>query len=658
MKRIAFIVASLLICTISFAQTQASQEEIALAQRIYQAQEQGDEAAFQAAQKDYADYLLSKKDWGKYYNLWVNQVVFHVNNKHFYQAFTEIQKMTDDIKERKQTKYLYVAYQALGLYYVNRGNYEQGEAYFKKALEQVDTVSNQLAAANLYISLAQAQSYTNPAQAMKQLDRLPSLEGNPTTESGVLAYRCIIAFEMNDLKAFKKYYAKYDSIRQNFPEPFNEINYENVMVYHHMVEGHTDQALAWCDSLDSDIEAAELRTKVYEHARLWEKAYYEIERKDSLNRRVENEVLADNIASLSQTIDSLEEKERKAKNIRQQLIFVGVLAVFIISLLIGILLYRRRNHRLLKHQYAMVKEAQEQTANVLSIRKAFVKSMWGRLKSPVQLLINYARVFNNPDFRLKLEERPKAYHDIVESAKQISSLIEPVIESMTHENTAISEQQKNVCQDALRSPLSSLIGMAEILAEDKDHHIPEDEYLKMREVVSNNAYMVSVSTQELLYFSITADGQKVEKKDYIGLNEGARTVLHSYDFRNRKLGFKFTSDVGDDVHIHTYSEHLNLLLTCLLRNSDRFAAYGKVEVCCQAADDGTYSISVSNEGDKIPEGCDEEQIFMPFIRVSPSSHGLGIRLALARQLALSMDYELHIDMTYENGVRMILSGMK
>ena len=56
--------------------------------------------------------------------------------------------------------------------------------------------------------------------------------------------------------------------------------------------------------------------------------------------------------------------------------------------------------------------------------------------------------------------------------------------------------------------------------------------------------MVSVSTQELLYFSITADGQKVEKKDYVGLNEGARTVLHSYDFRNRKLGFKFTSDVA------------------------------------------------------------------------------------------------------------------
>lgn len=655
MKRITFIVASLLICTILFAQTQASQEEIAFAQRIYKAQEQGDETAFQAAQKDYADYLLSKKNWGKYYNLWVNQVVFHVNNKHFYQAFTEIQKMTDDIEERKQTKYLYVAYQALGLYYVNRGNYEQGETYFKKALELVDTVSNQLAAANLHISLAQAQSYTNPAEAMKQLDRLPSLEGNPTTESGVLAYRCIIAFEMNDLKAFKKYYAMYDSIRQNFPEPFNEINYENVMVYHHMVEGHTDQALAWCDSLDSDIEAAELRAKVYEHARLWEKAFYEIERKDSLNRRVENEVLADNLASLSQTIDSLEEKERKAKIIRQQLIFVGVLATFIISLLIGILLYRRRNHRLLKQQYAMVKEAQEQTANVLSIRKAFVKSMWERLKSPVQLLMNYANVFNNPDFRLKLEERPKAYHDIVDSAKQIGSLIEPVIESMAHDNTAISEQQKNVCQDALRSPLSSLIGMAEIIAEDKDHHIPEDEYLKMREVVSNNAYMVAISTQELLYFSITADGQKVEKKDYVGLNETVQSILNSYDWRNRELEYMFTSDVDDDVHIHTYSERLQRLLICLLRNSDQFAAYGKVEVSCHAADDGTYSISVSNEGDKIPDGCGEEQIFMPFIRVTPSSHGLSIRLALARQLALSMDYKLHIDMTYEKGVRIVLS---
>ena len=55
MKRITFIVASLLICTILFAQTQASQEEIAFAQRIYKAQEQGDETAFQAAQKDYAE---------------------------------------------------------------------------------------------------------------------------------------------------------------------------------------------------------------------------------------------------------------------------------------------------------------------------------------------------------------------------------------------------------------------------------------------------------------------------------------------------------------------------------------------------------------------------------------------------------------------------
>lgn len=64
MIRITFIVASLLICTISFAQTQASQEEIALAQRIYQAQEQGDEAAFQAAQKRITQIICSARKTG------------------------------------------------------------------------------------------------------------------------------------------------------------------------------------------------------------------------------------------------------------------------------------------------------------------------------------------------------------------------------------------------------------------------------------------------------------------------------------------------------------------------------------------------------------------------------------------------------------------
>ena len=659
-KRIACLLASLmLLCMAMLAQPQATAEEKALAQRVYQAQERNDETAFHAAQKEFMDYELKQKNWSRYYNLWVNEVVFYVNSKQFYKAFTEIKEMTDDIEERKLQKYLYVSYQALGLYYVNRNNYEQGESYFKKALELVDTTENQLAAANLHIALAQAQSYTNPQEAMRQLDRLPPLKGNPTTESGVLAYRCIIAYEMGDIKAFRRYYNQYDSIRRNFPEPFNEVNYENVMVYYHLSEGRTDQALAWCDSLDSEIETAELRWKVYQHTQQWEKALQELERKDSLERLLENDIMREDLSQLTHTIDDMEAYEHKARIRKAQVTFVIVLALIITALLITILIYRNKSHRRLKEQLAQTRAAQEQTAKAMAIRTAFVNSIRERLQSPIQLLFGYARIFNDPDFRMDVSKRPKAFQDIVDSAKAISSFIEPVIESMTHnDNTAISQQQKTVCQDALRSPLSSLIGIAEILAEDKSNIIPEDDYLKMREEVSNDAYMVSTSTQELIMYSLMADGHKAELKDSIGLNEAARQTIHGYDLRNRNLEISFKTDIDDAVHIRTDSELIHILLVCLLRNADKFATIGKVELSCHTEADGTYSIAVSNEGDSIPEGCDEERFLTPFVRVRPSSHGLGLRLSLARQIARSMNYELHLDMSYTKGVRIVLSGLK
>ena len=659
-KRIACLLASLmLLCMAMLAQPQATAEEKALAQRVYQAQERGDETAFHAAQKEFMDYELKQKNWSRYYNLWVNEVVFYVNSKQFYKAFTEIKEMTDDIEERKLQKYLYVSYQALGLYYVNRNNYEQGESYFKKAIELVDTTENQLAAANLHIALAQAQSYTNPHEAMRQLDRLPPLKGNPTTESGVLAYRCIIAYEMGDIKAFRRYYNQYDSIRRNFPEPFNEVNYENVMVYYHLSEGRTDQALAWCDSLDSEIETAELRWKVYQHTQQWEKALLELERKDSLERLLENDIMREDLSQLTHTIDDMGEYEHKARIRKAQVTFVIVLALIITALLVTILIYRNKSHRRLKEQLAQTRAAQEQTAKAMAIRTAFVNSIRERLKSPIQVLFGYARIFNDPDFRMEVSKRPKAFQDIVDSAKAISSFIEPVIESMTHnDNTAISQQQKTVCQDALRSPLSSLIGIAEILAEDKSNIIPEDDYLKMREEVSNDAYMVSTSTQELIMYSMMADVHKTELKDCIGLNEAARETIHGYDLRNRNLEISFKTDIDDAVHIRTDSELIHVLLVCLLRNADKFATIGKVELSCHTEADGTYSIAVSNEGDSIPEGCDEERFLTPFVRVRPSSHGLGLRLSLARQIARSMNYELHLDMSYTKGVRIVLSGLK
>ena len=77
---------------------------------------------------------------------------------------------------------------------------------------------------------------------------------------------------------------------------------------------------------------------------------------------------------------------------------------------------------------------------------------------------------------------------------------------------------------------------------------------------------------------------------------------------------------------------------------------------CHANADGTYVISVANEGPVIP-AVDAERIFDPFVRLSPDEHSLGIGLPLARRLAISMGYNITLDLEYTNGARFVVTGI-
>ena len=128
-----------------------------------------------------------------------------------------------------------------------------------------------------------------------------------------------------------------------------------------------------------------------------------------------------------------------------------------------------------------------------------------------------------------------------------------------------------------------------------------------------------------------------------------------YAEMNRTLAKEFKTDVDDDVKIYT-SSLLQELLNCLLDNVDKYATGGAVLLSCHADANGTYAISVSNEGPAIP-AADAERIFDPFVRLSSDEHSLGIGLSLARRLAISMGYTLTLDTEYTKGARFVVSGI-
>jgi signal transduction histidine kinase len=514
---------------------------------------------------------------------------------------------------------------------------------------------------NSYLSLAQSLSFTRPAEAMACLDSLPrQMLQNPMYESGVLGYRCIIANTLGDRKAFNRYFTKYDSIRQNQPDQFNATNLHQVMVCRCLMQNDYQQALAWCDSIDVPLTATELRIDVYEQMGDWKQAFRASEIRDSLRLLDEREALEIHTKDMEHDIDLLQAEQEKAKIRHIQLVIVGLMALAIIGLLIGMLVYRHRKNRRLKEQFLQLQKARSETEAGQAIRRAFVNTIYNKLKSPINVLRGYARIFSDPNFMLKPEERPKRYSDIISSAKSIESLTDPVLDSYVRGTASITEEEKRICMDALRSPLLTLINTSEVIIEGHGE-IPHDEYMELRNCVCRDAYHVATSTHQLILFSLYGDDAPIPKPDRSKLNEVAETILNSWDLhpsaidQGRHLPTEFSTEVADDVEVNT-NPLLQDLLNCLLDNADKYAAGGAVRMSCHACPDGTYAIAVSNEGPSVAAE-DAERIFEPFVRLYPDEHSLGIGLPLARRLANSMGYEVTLDLNYTKGTRLVVSGI-
>jgi signal transduction histidine kinase len=637
------------------------QEEQVLVQRVYEAQMSGSDTDFYEAHQTFMDYLEERQDWEKYYRTWMNRVIYDVNHRYFHRAFAEINYITDDIEKRHQERYLYIANMSLGFFYNGRNQPKMGEKYFRRALQGIDVEKDPVSVFNSYLSIAQSLSFIRPAEAMACLDSLPQqMLENPMYESGVLGYRCIIANKMGDYDAFKRYFTKYDSIRHNLPNQFNAANLQQVMVCHSLIQKDYQGALAWCDSIDVPLTATELRIDVYGQMGDWKRAFQASELKDSLQLIAEREALELHMRDMARDIDLLQAEQEKAEMRHVQLLVVGLMALAIIALLIGMLVYRHNKNRRLKEQFLQLQEARRRTEAGQAIRRAFVSTIQEKLKSPINVLRGYARIFNNPDFILNPDERPKRYNDILTAARTIESLMDPVLDSYARGTVGISDEEKQVCMDALRTPLLSLINISEVIIDGRGQ-IPRDEYMQLRASVCRDAYRVATSTHQLILFSIYGDDIPTPKQDRIGLNEVVRSILNSYDLhpsaieKQRTLTTAFKTEVADDVMVNT-NPLLQELLNCLLDNADKYATGGTVLMSCHANVDGTYAISVSNEGPTIP-AADAERIFDPFVRLSPDEHSLGIGLPLARRLAISMGYTIALDLTYTEGARFVVSGI-
>ena len=111
--------------------------------------------------------------------------------------------------------------------------------------------------------------------------------------------------------------------------------------------------------------------------------------------------------------------------------------------------------------------------------------------------------------------------------------------------------------------------------------------------------------------------------------------------------------------MRTDADRLRQILLNLLTNAAKFTPMGgRVRIACTAYD-GTVSVEVSDTGIGIsPESL--QRIFEPFVQVDRSltsvdRDGVGLGLAISRDLARAMNGELAVESVLGEGSRFMLT---
>ncbi|MGI9254821.1 MAG: sensor histidine kinase [Thermomicrobiales bacterium] len=183
---------------------------------------------------------------------------------------------------------------------------------------------------------------------------------------------------------------------------------------------------------------------------------------------------------------------------------------------------------------------------------------------------------------------------------------------------------------ALLTPLAAIMGFAEVLA---SRDVEDEEVGEFGTIILDQSKRLAATIRAVVHLDQLAMGQPTACEP-VDANALVAHIVDSYTQTVTThpvlLDLRGAGKVAIDVR------HLNLVLTELLANADRFSPAGsEIQVITRGTND-SWSLFVSDHGSGIPVKM-RQQIFDRFMKVpfAPSSprQGAGLGLALVMEIA-------------------------
>jgi PAS domain S-box-containing protein len=188
----------------------------------------------------------------------------------------------------------------------------------------------------------------------------------------------------------------------------------------------------------------------------------------------------------------------------------------------------------------------------------------------------------------------------------------------------------------LRTPLNPILGFGQLL---DMGDLTERQHISVREILSGGEHLLEL-INEILDVETIESGRAALSTEPVHLGQAIGETLQlvrplADQRRIRLIG----SSVDTDVFIRADRKRLEQVLLNLLSNAVKYNREGgEVQISCERPAEGSIRLSVTDDGNGIPEERMNE-LFTPFARLGAEELGIegaGLGLALSKGLVESM----------------------
>lgn len=199
----------------------------------------------------------------------------------------------------------------------------------------------------------------------------------------------------------------------------------------------------------------------------------------------------------------------------------------------------------------------------------------------------------------------------------------------------------------LLTPLTSIIGFAEILVDDYKE-LDLEKIGDLSQEIRNSAERLSDIVKRIMYYKKLEESLSNTEEIIHLRKHSIRTHYIISDAANRAAEkYNRKDDISEDIKdnlINITEHHLRELITELISNAAKFSVHGTEIKIIGAAGTDDYSLFVIDSG----KGMTEEEIntigeFMQFNRKKDEPHGAGLGLSIAAKIVSLYKGEIEIE---------------